>query len=269
LVTIDEIKQIAQLNHNEKMLEEARNYPYVGHVLRRVSPYLTKLFVESKVSANQVTSLSILFGIAGDLSFVFGNYSLMALGCIVFHQLWNLFDCVDGEVARVTTDITLGGRFLESVHNPIIQPGFMACFGVGLFRISDNIIFLYFGFIFALSVSLFYSFRRSRQLVTESIGREDLYRSPWLKRQSLAGRFYRSLYSKISLLFLLPNTYLIIAGILVFERFSPVEFSYLLYGVTLDVLSAYFFLCGFYWLVRTIVSGATNYRYLGRMQERL
>jgi phosphatidylglycerophosphate synthase len=267
MVTIDEIRQIAQLSYREKMLEEARNYPYMGHVLRKVSPYFTKLFIEAKVSANQVSLFSILFGAVGGLLFVFGDYCLMLIGCVVFYQLWNLFDCVDGEVARVTDDMSFGGRYLEGIHNPIIESSFMACFGIGLFRVLGSIIFLYSGFISALFICLVHYSNRIREWITGDLEKKQ-YVFPLMKKKSLAGRFYRSLYRKVRLFFLLPNTYLILTGILIFEELSPIKLSCMNYGVTLNLLSAYFFLYGFDWLVRTVVSGATNYRYLMRIQEK-
>jgi len=75
--------------------------------LRKISPYFTKFFVDHSVSANQISSFSIMLGIAANLTFVFGNYYLMLLGCFLF-QWWNLFDLVDGETARVTNVKTSG-----------------------------------------------------------------------------------------------------------------------------------------------------------------
>ena len=72
MVTIDEIRKIAQ--PSEKMHEEIKNYPFMGGVLRRMSPHFTKFFVEHNISANRITAFSILFGIIGGLLFVSSNY---------------------------------------------------------------------------------------------------------------------------------------------------------------------------------------------------
>jgi len=268
LVTIDEIRQVAQLSYREKMLEEIRNYPYIGHVLRKVSPHFTKFFIEHNVSANQVSALSFLFGAIGGLLFVFGNHYLMLISCIVFLQLWNLLDLVDGEVARVTDDLSLGGRYLEEIHNPIVEPGFMACFGIGLSRMLGCMIFLYLGFIFALSICMVHGFNRTRRWIGKGLEKKEAYVFPLMKKKSLAGRFYGSLYRRVRLLFLLMNGYLVLIGILIFEIVSPIKLSCMFYGITLNLLSTYFLLYGFDWLIRTIVSGTTNYRYLMRIQEK-
>jgi len=132
----------------------------------------------------------------------------MIVGCIVFFQLWNLFDCVDGEVARVTNDLSLGGRYLEEIHNPIIESIFMACFGIGLFTLWDNIVFLYIGFTFAMSICLVHNFNRSRYYIAQTEKKES-YKFPLTPKKSILGRTYRSIYRKVRLLFILPNTYLI------------------------------------------------------------
>jgi phosphatidylglycerophosphate synthase len=267
-VTVDEIRQIAQLSHHEKMLEEARNYPYVGKVIRRVSPYFTKFFVDANLSANQVSSLSILFGVIGGLLFAFGNYYLMIIGCIVFFHLWNLLDCVDGEVARVTNDLSLGGNYLEEIHNPLIESLFMACFGIGLFTLERNIAFLYLGFTFGLSICLVHTFNRTRSYIAQSEN-EASYTFPLSQKKSMLSRAYSSLYRKVRLLFLLPNTYLILTCLLVFDLIFPVKLSYTFYGVTFNLVSAYFVLYGIDWLARTVISAFTNYRYLMRANQRL
>ena len=268
MVTVDEIRQIAQLSYHEKMIEETRNYPYVGHVIRRVSPYFTKFFIDAKLSANQVSFISILLGIIGGLLFAFGNYYLMIVGCIVFFQLWNLFDCVDGEVARVTNDLSLGGRYLEEIHNPIIESIFMACFGIGLFTLWDNIVFLYIGFTFAMSICLVHNFNRSRYYIAQT-EKEESYKFLLTPKKSILGSAYRSIYRKVRLLFILPNTYLMLTGVLIFELLFPIKLSYELYGVTFNLLSTYFLLYGIDWLARTVISGFTNYRYLMRANQRV
>jgi phosphatidylglycerophosphate synthase len=261
LVTIDDIRRIGQ--PPEKM----RKNLYV-RFLRKISPYFTRFFVEHKISANQVSFFSVLLGIVGDPLFVFGNYPLMLLGC-VFFQFHHLFDCVDGEIARVTDDITLGGHYLEGIHNAVLESGFMACFGIGLFKMLGSTAFLYLGFIFALSTSLLHHFNRTRKWVIEGLGKKKEYVFPLMRKQSILGRIHKSIYGKVRLLFLFHNAYLILASILLFEMLSPIKLSYTIYGLPLSPLSLYFLLYGIDWLTRTVISSATNYRYLMRIQKHM
>jgi phosphatidylglycerophosphate synthase len=262
LVTIDEIRRVGQPPEKLKMA-----HPYGKHVLRKVTPYFTKFFIEHNVTANQVSSLSVLFGIVGDLLFVFGNYPLMILGCVIF-QFYHLFDCVDGEIARVTSNVSLGGRYLEGIHDAIIESVFMACFGIGMFKMYGSIIFLYTGFIFALSICLLHDFNRTRKWVVERLEKKKEYAFPLMRKQSTLGRVYRSLYRKVRLLFLFHNTYLLLPFILIFEIVFPIKLSYTLYGAILSLLSSYFLLYGLDWIIRTFFSSITNYRYLMHLQKR-
>lgn len=249
------------------MLEESEHYPYVGYVLRKVSPYFTKFFIEMKVSANQVSLFSIGSGVVGGLLFVFGDYYLMLVGCIVFFHLWNFFDCVDGEVARVSNNLSLGGSYLEEIHNPIIESIFMACFGIGLFIKWNNMLFLYLGLIFALSISLVHNFNRSRYYIAQN-EKKELYQFPLTTKKSLLGRVYRSVYARIRHLFLLPNAYLILTGIILFELLSPIKISYNLFGANFNILASYFLLFGIDWLGRCMLSGINNYKYLMHRDHR-
>ena len=257
LVTIDEIRKIGQ--PPEKM----RKNSYVRTV-RKVSPYFTKFFVEHQISANQVSSFSTLFGIVGGLLFSFGNYYLMLIGC-VFYQFRHLFDCVDGEVARVTNTKSIGGLYLEGIHDSIVESCFLACFGIGLYKMRESTVFVFFGFTFALLVCLVHVFNKSRKLVGKEFGKKERpYVFPLMKKQSVAGRIYRSVYRKVRLLFLFKHAHLILVAVIVFELVFPIKLSYVIYGVTLTCLSAYCFLYGFDWMARAIISSITNYRYLMR-----
>lgn len=197
MVTVEEIKKIGQWGAREHMLEEARTFPYAGHVLRRISPYFTKFFIEHNVRANQVSSCSIILGIVGNLMFIFGDYYLMLIGCILY-QFWNILDLVDGEIARVTNAKTLGGKYLETINMAITECGFIACLGVGLSKILDNGNFIFWGLIFALFICLLNYFARTRDAIIREL-RKEVY----IKNKSLA----RSLYKKARLLFVVFNGY--------------------------------------------------------------
>jgi phosphatidylglycerophosphate synthase len=262
LVTIEEIRKIAQ--PPEKMREEIKDYPFISPLFRRVSPYFTKFFVEHNVTANQVTALSILFAIAGDLLFVFGDYYLMLIGC-VFCLFWQLLDFVDGEIARVTNLKTIGGLYLENVHHSF-DSCFFAFFGIGLYKMLGNMAFAYFGFTITLFLCLGKCFMFSREIARkEGIKKEKRYAkyvNPLRKKRSLIGTIYRSIYIKIRYLFHFSYIYPILTCILVFELLSPIKSICVIYGIPLTVLSAYFFFCGFGWIFRVSIGGITNYVYL-------
>ena len=264
MVTIEEIREVDRQEAREHISESIKNFPYV-YVLKRISPYFTRFFIEYNISANQITFCSIMLGIIGNFMFVFGNFYSMLLGCF-FYQFWNLFDCVDGEIARVTNVKTAGGKYLETISVVITECAFVACLGIGLSKILDNNTYLLFGLIFALFICLLGYFARTRDVMIEQFEFKN-------KKTNTAKMSYaKRVYKKARLFFVIYNGYLILTVIVVFELIFPIklDFSFFgetfskIFGETLNITSIYFLLYGFVWTVRTLVSSITNYRHLMR-----
>jgi phosphatidylglycerophosphate synthase len=261
MVTIKEIKERGQLSAREHIEEEKANYPYVGYVLRRVSPYFTKFFVEHNISANQVSVLSILLGIAANATFVFGDYYLMLLGCIIY-QFWNICDLSDGEIARVTGIKTGGGKYIETINDPITECGFISCIGIGLYKMLDDKSFIFWGLLFAICYALLSSFTRTRDMMTERLQMKEK-RNEESKKMPFPKRFYK----KARLSFVTINGYIILIVIVIFQLFIIRESYITFLGLKLNLLSIYFFLYGFLWVIRMTVSAVTNYRYLIKYEK--
>ena len=258
MVTIDDIREVGQLGAREHLLQHAKDCPYAGHVLRKISPYFTKFFVEHGVSANQISSFSIMFGITANFTFIFGNYYLMLVGCFLY-QWWNLFDLVDGEIARVTNVKTPGGKYLETINETITECGFMSCVGIGLSQILNNKVFIFWGLIFALFACLLSSFARTRDMMMELFQRT---KKTYTNTKKIS--FAKRLYKKARLFFVVANGYLVLTVIVIFEPLFRGEFRYTFLGYDLNIISVYFLLYGFIWILRTIISSITNYRKLMR-----
>jgi len=264
MVTIDEIKKADQLEH-ERLLELAKDFPYPGYVLRKISPYFAKFFVEHDVSANYTSFLSILFGIIASVTFVFGSYYSILLGCF-FYQFWNIFDLVDGEIARVTNVKTAGGKYLETINDGISECAFVACLGVALSRILGNDIFVLFGLVFALFIGLLNYFARARDMI---IGRFELEN---MKINPAKASYFRRFYKKARLFFVIYNGYPLLTIFVISELVLPctVNLSILgeefirVFGENLSLTAIYFLLYGSVWTIRALVSSITNYRHLMR-----
>jgi len=256
VVTIDEIKKLGQLSAKEHIEEEQRNYPYVGYVLRRISPYFTRFFIDHNVTANQVSALSIITGIVANATFIFGNYYLMLIGCFLY-QLWNIFDLVDGEIARVTDVKTAGGKYLETINEPITECGLILSLGIGLSKILNDKTFVFWGLLFALCYALLSAFARTRDMM---IGRFQTKERKSLEFQRMP--FVKRLYKKARLLFVTVNAYIILTVIVILQLLLVKEAYITFLGLKLNSLSVYFFLYGLLWVVRMAVSAVTNYKYL-------
>jgi len=82
--------------------------------LRDLSPYVTWMFLKTRISANGVTALMILVGWSTAAALLIpGVWG--ALLALVLGQLQMLIDCCDGEVARWRKTSSPAGVFLDKV----------------------------------------------------------------------------------------------------------------------------------------------------------
>lgn len=97
-------------------VRERRNAEHwTAHLyLRDVSPYLTRLLLRTRISANGVTGLMILTGWATAAALLIPGVAGAALA-VVLGQLQMLVDCCDGEVARWRRTSSPAGHFLDAV----------------------------------------------------------------------------------------------------------------------------------------------------------
>jgi len=260
-VTVEEIRRLGQQSAKEHLQEEAENFPYAAHVLRKISPYLTKFFVEHNISANYVSALSILTGIVANITFTFGNYYFMLLGCFLY-QLWNLLDLADGETARVTGKRTAAGKYLETINEPITECGFILCLGIGLSKTLKDQTFTILGLTFALAYALITSFARTRDTLIEIFQiKEEIKIQTNSQRPTLKLRIKR-LYKKARLLFVVMNAYLILTFLIIIQLFAPSNAHLKLLNLKINPISTYFLLYGLIWIVKVIVTSITNYKRL-------
>lgn len=84
------------------------------YYIRSYSIYLTKLFLYTKLTPNQITILWIFIGLIGTSLFFIGNYLYNVIaGLLIFLAL--SLDFVDGEVARYRKKQSWYGEFLDWV----------------------------------------------------------------------------------------------------------------------------------------------------------
>jgi hypothetical protein len=88
--------------------------------LRRMSIHVTRLLVPTGISANGVTSLMILTGVAGAAVLVWPS-AWAVLVCALAMQLQVLLDCSDGEIARVRKTTSPAGVYLDRVGHYITE----------------------------------------------------------------------------------------------------------------------------------------------------
>ena len=82
--------------------------------LRKISPYLTRILISTRISPNGVTWLMIVTGISTGLALLIPGYKGILLA-LFLSQLQMLWDCCDGELARWKKKFSPAGIFLDTI----------------------------------------------------------------------------------------------------------------------------------------------------------
>jgi phosphatidylglycerophosphate synthase len=108
---------------------------------RKLSPYITALFVKTPITANQTT---ILWGIISAAnSYVIyrvltGDYLLLPVIPLVY-VLTYILDCVDGEVARVRNLANpVGGKLLDGICHRATECSLLAAYVYGAWHLTGS-----------------------------------------------------------------------------------------------------------------------------------
>lgn len=87
---------------------------------RRISPYLSEQCVKFGISANAVTYLMLLSGLAGAAFMLPQSFYINMLGCLLL-VFTNILDTCDGEVARYTGTSSRMGVFLDKIIHFVVD----------------------------------------------------------------------------------------------------------------------------------------------------
>lgn len=134
------------------------DYLFLTFFLRKISIYFTYILIKLKVTANQVSLLSIISTLFGCYLLSTGDHRPLFLGAISVNA-GMLSDCIDGEIARYRGVTKLGG-FLERIYSDLTYALLLPAIAVGLYRTSDvkNIAIIVLAFCGAISGILFRSY---------------------------------------------------------------------------------------------------------------
>ncbi len=110
-----------------------KEYWYMRLVMRRLSIYVTKLFLKMNISANQTTLFAMSFSIAGGIFLAIGEYWYAIIGALFFN-LWLVFDCVDGQIARYHGSSSAIGQIFDSMDADICYAILFISAGIGVYN---------------------------------------------------------------------------------------------------------------------------------------
>lgn len=88
--------------------------------MRKLSPYLTRALLPTRISPNEVTGMMSVVGLAA--AALLSLTSLWAaLGAVVLIQVQLLLDCSDGELARVRGQSSPAGIYLDRIGHYLTE----------------------------------------------------------------------------------------------------------------------------------------------------
>jgi phosphatidylglycerophosphate synthase len=97
--------------------------------MRRLSPYCTRLLLRTGMSANGVTWLMIVSGVAAAAVLTLPGV-LAAVGAVLLIQLQLLLDCSDGEVARWRDEKSPVGIYLDRIGHWLTEAALPIALGI-------------------------------------------------------------------------------------------------------------------------------------------
>ena len=127
--TIDQIREISQ---PASVTGRSTSEHWIADLYqRKISPYLTRIFLRTPITANGVTWLMIIVGASIWPALLIQGWQGIALALFLSH-LQMLIDCCDGEVARWRETKSPMGIFLDKLGHYLAEGLIPICFGLRL-----------------------------------------------------------------------------------------------------------------------------------------
>lgn len=145
LPSIEELRKICQPEDIDQTLL-ARTY-------RGISIYITKLFLYTPITPNQITLLCVAIYIGGAALFILGSPLMIIIGGLVVRASL-LLDYVDGNVARYRGTSSPEGAFLDKLSDCIPQILLFVFLGFGIYQNFPHILVFAIGCTAIMSVLL-------------------------------------------------------------------------------------------------------------------
>lgn len=141
---------IESIKELKKICSSKKKQPlYMKLVSMKISIYITKLLLCTRISADYVTLSMIFLLILGSIFIAFGGLWMIFIGILIIH-FTIILDNVNGEVARYWKEDGLIGTFLEQVYHNIAVPLIFFTLALGIFLKTGYILILIFGFLCAV-----------------------------------------------------------------------------------------------------------------------
>lgn len=112
---------------------------------RQTSWPLTRFFLKTPITPNQVTALSLLAGLAGAWCYALGSCDAAVTGALLYVLCYTLDNC-DGEIARYRNLTSEWGARFDDLVDWLVDTAFFAALGYGSWVATGEIIWFWLGF---------------------------------------------------------------------------------------------------------------------------
>ncbi|MEE2698687.1 MAG: CDP-alcohol phosphatidyltransferase family protein [Pseudomonadota bacterium] len=113
-------------------------------ITRHLSYPLTLILLKLPVSPNQVTALSLTFGLIGAMFFCIGTRYASILGGVLLIICYTLDNC-DGEIARQKKLSSEWGAQFDDFSDWLVDGAFFTSLGYGVYTATSDLIWFWFG----------------------------------------------------------------------------------------------------------------------------
>jgi phosphatidylglycerophosphate synthase len=109
------LAELREIGQPQAVLDRLNDEHWLGRLYgRKISPYFTWVFARLGWSPNAVTAAFIVCGIAAGVVIAFGGLVTAVIGALLI-QLYLIFDCSDGELARWSNRKSAAGIYLDGM----------------------------------------------------------------------------------------------------------------------------------------------------------
>jgi|ETN01SMinimDraft_4_1059930.scaffolds.fasta_scaffold05181_3 hypothetical protein len=106
----------------------------IAHAIhRKLSNRITRILYHTPITPNQVSWIGFILCAFAALMFAFGNYTWLVIGAFVL-ELGNIFDMVDGDLARAKKMFSTYGHWLDSTLDAILDFGIIIAVTYSVWR---------------------------------------------------------------------------------------------------------------------------------------
>lgn len=203
-ITVEDVK--ASFNN------KVRPQIFVRLVARPIAVYLTPSFYNAGISANKMTTFRLLSNLMA-LGVLASGYKELILFFVTCTYLNLILDCLDGNLARMSKEVTYWGKFFDGFTDRLLTLLTPCAAAFGYWVNSSDEYLLIAGFLVTLT-AMYAELIKSRTshhyewMIRETGGLTDadrLARSSWKKIEGYTGSIVYNITFLSPLLLILPN----------------------------------------------------------------